>query len=909
MKFELEISLDNTSGSFQKVDLFADQQLEYDLDFYDSLDITKIKLPFYTTLKVPLTSVNQASNRFNFDPFNSATVDFPKQDFYFLVNIFGASTVQIAGILNVISFEYNSGEPFIEVELKDYLSKYIAESKNLLLGDIYTSTDYTNPQTMSNFLSVEGGVLGQNPDYTRPISFPYIDFCNDVDGKFGYAERQFIEYGPGMNRAGIAPVFSVPKFFESLAIKIGTTDFPLRADSKIFEIGAYAGTTGLTNFEPEKLHFVPPAQLLADKDTNTRNFFVRQAPAWSGTNKEMNYCEDSNFNPKIIHSDYFGNIETCGNYGTNPEGQPIFVAADWGGAKRMDFYPYDNTSGFDPDGVRGFFAPKVSFNASIGFNSGNASATLENMLFEIPLVQEDKMVYGINQDSTQTTMRWKIYIGIYQDSQMVKKIPLQESLNGPDIILDKNNIQNTVQGFSNKTHTNATYDFFVCTGDGDEGALLATGFSSSYRDTIQFEPQTVYFPTDQEIFINSGSQFSVNYFLEPFDGELDLNVASGFSDNGSHHRSNLYINNVPYSVDEFDKIITRIESYGQLDIKFNANADYLPYKLDDIVVVKNSINQTCPLSVTEIMSSILKRFDCGLFYEYDSSVPTHVLRIDPLSLVRSGGQDINNLLDDLKSVKITNGGDKVKNLEIKNANFGGYFDDINNDDVTIGSTLQELNNEGVVELKIDLNSSVYYKSVCGPINYNDFENSNLGAFSERQLGFTPNLFTQNKDIGLRFAFLDKPLYKTNLLVPRVVIRLYVNNPVWITAPTMKTESQIIFSNNQAGLGSNYIGGQHIFNGRLFSQNTAGWSLLFEKENRDTGEAYDDIFAVSEKILQSEKPRIEFDIVVPTSNLSNLNFFLQTLSATNFTPNAILVKSASGEVFEDSAYLTIEGILQ
>ena len=909
MNFELEIS--NNNVNFSKVDLFPEQQLEYDLDFYDSLDITKIKLPFYTTLRVPLTSVNQASNRFNFNPFLSPTIDFPKQDFYFVVNIFGSSTVQIAGILNVISFEYNSGEPFIEIELKDYLSKYIAESKELLLGDIYTSTDYTNPKTMSNFLSVEGGILGQNPDYTRPISFPYIDFCNDVDGKFGYAERQFIEYGPGMTRAGIAPVFSVPRFFESLATKIGTTDFPLRADSKIFEIGAFAGSTGLTDFEPEKLHFVPPAQLMADKDTNTRNFFVRQAPAWSGSNKSMNFCTDSNNNPKIIHSDYFGNMETCGNYGTDAEGNPDFIFSDWGSGKRMDFYPYDNTSGFDPDGVRGFFAPKVSFNASIGFNSGNTSATLENMLFEIPLVQEDKMVYRINQNSTQTTMRWKIYIGIYQDSQMVKKIPLQESLNGPDIILDKNNIQNTVQGFSNKNSTSGSYDFFTCQeGKEDEGALLATGLSASYRDTIQFEPQLVYFPTDQEIFINSGSQFSVNYFLEPFDGELDLNVASRFADNSSHHRSDLYINDVPYSIDEFDKTITRIESYGQLDIKFSANADYLPYKLDDIVVVKNSINQTCPLSVTEIMSAILKRFDCGLFYEYDDSDPdpslhTHVLRIDPLSLVRFGGQDINNLLDDLKSVKITNGGDKVKNLEINNEDFGGYFDDINNDGVTIGSTLQELNNEGIVELKIDLKSSVYYKSVCGPANDNDFDSSNLGRFSERQLGFTANLFTQNKDIGLRFAFLDKPLYKTNLLVPGVFLN--VSNS-WFTS-SMKTESQIIFSNSQTGLASNYIGGQHIFNGRLFSENTAGWSLLFEKENGDTGESYDDIFAVSEKILQSEKPRIEFDIVVPTSNLSTLNFFLQTFSATNFTSNPILVKSANGEVFEDYAYLTIEGTLQ
>lgn len=908
MQFELEISLSNIANSYQKVDLFPEQQLDYELDFYDSLDIEKIKLPFYTTLKIPLTSVNQASNRFDFNPFVSPTIDFPKDDYYFKANVFGSSTVQIAGILNVISFEYNSGEPFIEVELKDFLSKYITESKNLLLGDIYEDSYHTTAQSMTSFLANEGGSLGVNPDYSRPISFPYIDFCNDVDGKFGYAERQFVEYGPGMIRAGIAPVFSVPKFFEYLAAKLSTTDFPLRADSKIFEIGAFSGITGLANFNPEKLHFVPPAQLMAKQDTNRRDFFVRQAPAWSGTNQSFLSCEDLNGDPKIIHSDYFGNMETCGNFGTTPEGAPLYSVAGWGAEKRMGFYPFDNTSGFDSDGVRGFFCPKVSFNASIGLNSGQATAALEDLLFEIPLVGEDKMVYGINQNDPTSTMRWKIYIGIYQDAQMVKKIALQDSI-GDDYILDVNDIEVTQQGYSNKTQfsgANLTYDFFSCDdGREDEGAILDASLLFTYKDTIKFEPQTVYFPTDQEIMINSGSQFSVNYFLEPFDGDLNLNVVGGYAHQGNHFTSDSYIDNVAYDIGKFNKTITRIESYGQLDVKFNANEDYLPYKLDDQVVIKDSINQSCPLSVTEIMSAVLKRFDCGLFYEYDISTAEHILRIDPLSLIRSGTQNVNNFLDDLKSVKISNEGDKVKNLAVNNFDYKLYFDDLNDDGQTIGSILQELNSEGIVELKIDLKSSVYFKSVCGPENNNDSFNSNLGAFSERQLGLTPNLFTQNKEIGLRFAFLDKPLFKTNLLVPYAVL----NATPFGTPQVMKTESQIIFSNSQIGAGVNHLGGQHTFNGRLFSENNAGWSLLFEKENGDTGDAYDDVFAVSEKILQSEKPRIEFNMVVPTSNLSTLDFFLQTLQATNFTTNNILVKSASGEVFEDYAYLTIEGILQ
>ena len=54
--------------------------------------------------------------------------------------------------------------------------------------------------------------------------------------------------------------------------------------------------------------------------------------------------------------------------------------------------------------------------------------------------------------------------------------------------------------------------------------------------------------------------------------------------------------------------------------------------------------------------------------------------------------------------------------------------------------------------------------------------------------------------------------------------------------------------------------------------------------------------------------IEFDMVVPSSDLADLDFFLQTLTATSITPNNVYVKSAKGKVYGDFAYLTIEGLI-
>ena len=891
MEFKLEISRDNTVNSYYDVDLFPEQQLDYDLDFYDSVEIDKVKLPFYTKLRIPLTTNNKASNRFNFDPITSPADTFPKDDFYFKINIYGGSTVEIAGILNVVSFEYNSAQSYIEVELKDYLSKYLAGVKDVKLGELYTDNYYVTRHTVSQFQQTtlaggEAGTIGQNPEPSRPISFPYIDFCNDVEGKFGYAARQFAEYGPFATRTGFMPVFSVRKFLEYVGEYIQSASFPVRVDSKLFTLGDYALSPAFPDFQAEKLHMVIPSQLLAKQDVNTRNFEIRQSPAWVGTNASHNFTEDGDGNSTLIRTNYFGSMETAGNYGTGPEGVPLYDTQAWGAEKRMGFYPDS-----EDEGIRGFFCPKTSFNAAISLQGG-ASFTIADAKLEIPIIYQDKLVDRIYSLSAASTMRFKIYVSIYEDGSMKKKIPLQD-INGDDIILDMDNVTNVITGNSNKDVDAGgdltQYDYFDTRNV--RGAIIGNG--AVFYDTLLFEPIQAYFPSGEELFVNLGSRYSVNYFIEPLDGELDIEYVDSYN-GGTPITANTFAQST-FGVNDIKKAITRIDNYGPLDVIFTANKDFLIHKLDDEFIISDSINQTCPLTVSEILVAVLKRFDCGLFYEYDAIDDEHVLRIDPLSIVRSGGQDINDLVDDLKSVRISNGGDKVKILELNNKDYDLYFDDINNDGVTIGSTTQELNTEGIVEIKIDFDSSIYNRSVCGGDAEDYLNSQNFGAFSEKELGFTTNLFTQNKDVGLRFAYLDKPLYKTNLLTP--LIKLKGNDP----SGKMKTETEVIYIP--------YILGDHTFNGRLFSYNTAGWSLMFEDEDGNTTDTYDNIFAVSEKILQSENARIEFDMVVPTSELASLDFFLQTLSCTRITPNGILVKSASGEVYDNYAYLTIEGILQ
>lgn len=904
MVLKLEISRDNIS--FFEVDLFPDSQLEYDVDFYDTLDVSNIRLPFSSDMKIPMTELNMSQSRFNYNPNTDLKDLFPKDNFYFKITIYGPPLgVDIEGILTVKAFEYLSDEPYIDINLNDYVSKYISKLKDAGLAEVYNAdqgtygTYFRTNQLFSTFFNTvanngEAGVLNQNPT-DRPIIFPYIDFCNDVKGKFGYGARQFTEYGTGMDRAGIVPTFSLKNFLTAIGNYITENGFNTRVDSKLFGLN-YAAA--ITDVQPEKLQLLIPSKLEADKDVNTRDFFLRQAPFWTGTNENLFGKTGSDGTDKELVCDWFYSMETFGNFGphtVDPEDPnntiPVTNQTKFGLDATNAAYPEEEAFGNE----RGYFAPFMSYDADISYRSGNAFADVSEINFEIPIVEEDKIVYKINPQLSGSTMTFGVFVGIYENGELVKKLRLQDAAGsaGNPIVLNASD-STAIAGFSNKTqHTGGANHNYWYDSDRAEYVIFEPVLTD-VRDMLNWNLRDLglnelYLPSEA-IEVSGESRYGVNYFIEPLDGELIVIYGSRLVKHGSHYEIDQTSADV-FNTTSIRKAITRTEDYGQLNIKLRANANFNPYFTDDEYNIKESLENTATASPYDVLLAICKRFGCGIFYEYDNTLNVNVLRVDPLHLVRSGGQNINELIDDLKSVKVYLGGDKIKNLSIKNKDYGLYYDDENSDDITIGSTTQEINVDGISDLDIDLKSSIYYNSVAGEVIFRA-DNNNLinGIISEREVAFTPNLFTKHQDIGLRFAYVDKPLYNTIIKRPKVVNEEY--------RPNIYTITQRIYEDWTV----------HPFNGRLFHYNTAGWNLMAEDESGNTTDYYD-LYSQNEKIRYSDSPTIEFDMVIPTSELSSLDFFFKTLNASRINQSDILVKSAKGEVLGDYAYLTITGLLQ
>jgi hypothetical protein len=493
--------------------------------------------------------------------------------------------------------------------------------------------------------------------------------------------------------------------------------------------------------------------------------------------------------------------------------------------------------------------------------------------------------------AAQTTMTLGIFIGVYENGELVKKLRLEDS-NGDAIVLNASDAT-AVAGFSNKTdHTGQAGHHYFNDTFSDKYVIFDTGFTDVKDmlvwNLVDLGLNQLYLP-EEELEISGESRYGINYFIEPIQGELYSLNATNIDPHGSSHYDANTLVNLSATVSDIRKAITRIENYGQLNIKLRANANFNPYFTNDVYNLKDSLENTATLTPYEVLLAICKRFNCGIYYEKVGS--QNILRIDPLHLMRSGNQDINDLVDDLKSVKVYLGGDKVKDLTLNNKDYGLYFDDEYDKDIIIGSTTQEINPDGVSDLVVDFKSSIYYKSVCGEALFQP-DNDNLinGIVSSREVAFTPNLFSKHQDIGLRFAYVDKPLFNTIIKRPKVV-----NSE---QRPNIFTITQRIYEDWEP----------HVFNGRLFHYNTEGWNLLAEDEDGNTTDYYT-FYTDNEKIKYSNSPVIEFNMVLQTSELASLDFFFKTLGSTRINQSNILVKSAEGEVFEDYAYLTIKGLLQ
>lgn len=905
MNLSLHLSTDNVS--FTEIDLFPNQVLNYDAEFYDDKDITKVKLPFSTDIKIPLSSANKVF--FGYDPLSDDVSSYPKSDYFYRIYIDNSDQTELYGILKVEEFEFNSDEPYITVSLKDFLSRFMSELKDLKIGDILTDSFHTTRHEISDFFDTtanggEAGTVGTQPDINRIVNFPYIDLNNDVE-KYGFSKRQFTEYGSGTKRPGIIPSLSVKEYLKQIGTYLSTSTIPVRVKSKLFGINE---TEAIPDFEAEKLQVVLPGNLQAKQDVNTRKFALSRAPRQSGRNESLSSETDIDGNDKVHSTNYFGSYASFGNFSSTPS-----TTYQKFGIKRA----LNQFFGSDTQGEAGYFCPNISFDGRIQWFNGNASNPSGNITLNIPTLKEDRFVYKLFPQNGNTDMKFAVYMDLYEDGYPKKRIRLEDS-NGVPIVLAAQDAT-AVAGDSEKSTvvlTNALgpdhsikYTALFGLLSQEKAAILDPTRQADYSDALQWSSEDLYLPENEflETTFFGDSRYGFNLFVEPISGSIFAETITAFAPvnasgnivsnviNLNHFRSDASANAI-YGVNDLRKVVTEMAG-TTLNIECKANKDFIPYFPSDEYIIKDSLNNTVEFGPQELLSKICKRFACGLFYEFDGSF--HNLIIDPIHLLRTSTVSIDDSVDDLKSIKIFRPKDLYKNLSVSNEDFGLFFDDEDDNGKTIGSTIQELNTDGVDDLEIKLESSVFFKSLCGDVYFESGENVVQGIISEEQAGVVRNVPPIVSEMGTRFAYLNPPSNTTSILVPFCI--------TYISRANLNTTTQRIYRTMFAD-GTLVEQPNHVFNGNLSHVSSAGFNLLAEDEVGTTTDYYD-LISSAEFVKAKSSVGVEFSMVVLTHEVDNVSFMLNKSTLSYINNQKVLIKSVSGEVFEKYTYLDVKGIIE
>jgi len=892
MSFTLSIS--SNASSFVNADLFEGEEFFYDVSFYDDASIKDVKIPFYTSLTLPLTNANKSI--FGYDPINTNVSSFPSGDYHFIISYHNSFGTEIRGIMTVDSIEYNSDQPYMSVTLKDYLSLFFSELSEKKLGDILTSSYHTSNHLLSDFFNTtanngEAGVTGQDPDLTRIVNFPFVDMCNDVE-KFDYEVRQFTEYGSGETRSGFIPTLSVKNYLKQVGDYLSTANIPVKVKSKLFGIN---DTEAIPDFQPSKLQAVIPAKLQAKKGWNTRNFIINNRFDTAFPNEDMTETKNLFGNSKQLRTNYYGKYTTFGNYGTPPANyNPIKKHAL---EEITDAYP---DSSIDTSGEKGYVSPHTSFGAEMSFANGNRTQTIGTLTWELPVVDEEKMVYKIFPNNSD--LEFNLKLGIFIDGYLTKSIGLLDS-NGDKLVLNASNATTTQSSAIKSNAEIPTIPHFFGLTSGSLAYLNGSSFPN-YNDALQWTNIEVYLPNEERfIDLIGDSRYGLCYYLEPLDGVLNIAYADQWyavSPSPMPGYTVYYNQTAPssnFGALKIRKAITKISNYDDLDIKFFAYRDFSPYYPDDRYNIKDSINNTCDIKVPQFIDIITKRFGCGVFYEYDGS--HHILRIDPLHILRTSSINIDGKIDDLNSITVSRPIEIIKNLIITNEGNDLFYDAVRYKEATRGSTTQEINPNGISDFELKLDSAVYYRTLCGEDNSLTNENVVKGYLNEYQVGYTKNIFTPYNEFSVRFAYIDNPLYSTAIKVPYIVNDTIINN---LTTETQRLYTNMFDYNTSEELDP------HVFNGRLFNKNTAGWDLLAEDEDELTTDYYD-LIVSTEQLKTKQYPSIEFDMVVSVNELTNSAFMFSKGILAYINNQKVLIKEAKGQVYNDNAYLSVKGLIE
>jgi hypothetical protein len=846
MDYKLNVKL-KPDPNYSEVSLFPDTIINFGLDFYDVNNLDKIKVPVSVDLTLPMNDNNISVIKY--DPTSTQYNTLPTEPFDFELYLNGSKVLE--GNMYVESYSFNNAIPVIGVRLIDKLQEVFSSIKTVTLADMYS--DYNSLMYFDAFRSLYGGSVGSSPTM-GDIMFPYLDMCNDVE-KFGYAARQFLQFGFDEERVGFIPAFNVAQFIKRFFDEAGVGTI-----SRFFELGNYG--TGITDSNPSDLYITLQTRLRAGSRARTRGFYVVEGPYEYYRNIYTKDVDSSQSNAR--EKDNYPYPSFGWNYSPTPAANP--TRSDFG----LTYTTNLPNTGEDVD--KAYFGSNMGYNAEPVQNDiyTNSPRSLTNHFsFEIPMIQLGQnnfaMVSQIN--ASQSSAVFNIVANLWEDGTPAAKFKMCNTDGSiKNLNLSSASIVGMKSGYLGyEVNSGGGTWINIWRGNQDPVVLY---------NNIEFASQTIgnFIWEQKEYEIKAGSTYSVSIEVELVSGTIDLDYVSQWGPDPQYSGDADIVTETNISVD--DSMITKgiiredTNNVGELYLALESVGTFNPYFNDDDVNVIWGL-QDAEVSPYDVVKEIFKRFNLSAVYDQN----TNSIIVDRLNDIRESNstQSITENIDDAQEIQVQVVTDLAKSITIETSQKSLFYD-------TEGYGTKVLNSAGTEELKFSLASRVYNRSLCGDETFIEIPD----GFSEYEVGFTLNEFTKYNKTGVVFGYIDTPQYQTN-----------IRRGKFIAQGDTKT---LIYD----------VPYGHTFP-RFVRNKTNSLVLDYFDNQEQTTDLYD-FFVGNDNILYFSKPTLSFKALLDSDYAFNIKDNYAKVTLSQIQANEIIIKSVKGEMYDQGIYADIEAII-
>lgn len=834
-----------SNSIYNVLDIFPDTVINFGLDFYDVDNIDKIKVPVSINIDLPMNQNN--TNVIEYDPSSSSNNVIPNDPFDFILSLNGSDV--LSGDMFIEGYSYNNEVPVISTRVVDKLQEIFKNSNNLTLAEMYN--DYDTTQLFDALLGINEGVVNTDPS-PDAIVFPYIDFANDIN-KFNYAARQFMQFGYDKDRVGIVPTFSVREFIDRFfsELNIGVT-------SKFFQLGTFGSE--VSGVDPEYMYMALPIRIRASSRTKVRGFILVEGPY----NYYINdYTKDlTTAQTNVREKDFWP--DSTGSWNYNNTGSVTKSTLDFGVNSRYNL-PNDFANL-----TRAYFGSSTSYT---GRPLGTTRQLPANSFIgvDMPMLRINETNYLAVKDIDKTN----------SDAQFVVKSILW--IDGyPTVSFRMCNSDGSV-----KVLNIADADVVISSGvNGSYGMEASTqyGFVSIHpnpsfctlNSQLQFDTSAIgdFAWEQKEYEIVSGSVYSVSIEIELLSGSIRFEKVDTWVTIHGGLATPDTTSFTTVGKESIGKMIYRedLNNIGNLYLGIQGlSGTYNPYygAEDDVNIYESIRDNDTEIKPSEVIREIMKRFNLSAVYDQN----TNSVLLDRLTDIRQPNPtvDIQNKIDDAEGIEVELVYKTAKSLSISGLD-SLHFDKYGYDTVI-------LNTGGSDELKFELKSRFFNESLCGSF----IDVIVPEGFNQYEIGLTTNDFTPVTDIGITFAYLAAPQYKTNIKRGRFVDRDGFKGVIYDTYDS------------------------HVFAGRLLKDRTGSIKLYHFDETDATTDLYD-FFTGNDNIIFYNKPTIRFTALFSEDYIYNIKTNYSVVTLPQVYSSDILIKSVNGQLYEGGIYANIEGII-